>query len=404
MTNKELIKKLSSLKDLEVAGKPQDSWVSSSREILMSQIKPQATENFTTGDGQYYWQYFANMFKVALRPVGTFALVLITMLGYSATIGVANASLPGDMLYPIKTATEKVQLALTFEDDKKVQLQMGFVSRRVDELQQIVIKNEKPEEKVKKVSIAAKKISSDVKVVKEKLNQISNESTGSTKVDIVKVAKDVDTQTLQVGQTLVQANDKLSKDEKSEVSKDIHDAINSTEEAGTSALSVIVKKYEKGEAAMSDKEVATRVADRIKSTENNIAGAVVEVNQLITNVTNSTSSLATMKEILTANKNTTSTLANAASQPVAAQKIIEQAKDLLDQKNFSSAIDKIVESKDVVAQAVSTVQAITNTVQSKENDATVSTSTETLIKPLSPDQIVSTSTVKTSETTKSIVK
>lgn len=396
---KKLLKNLKKLQNLEVAGKPQDSWISESKEILMSQIRPQATENFSAGEGGYYFQYFFSVFKVAMRPVGAFMLVLFVMLGYSATISVANASLPGDMLYPIKTASEKMQLALTFEDDKKVQMQMGFVGRRVDELQQIVVKVENNQDKARKVSDAAKQISSDVNVVKENLTKISLAS--ADQVNVMQVAKDVDTKTLQVGQDIVQATEKLPQDVKVEVAKDLHDAINSTDSAGTSALAVIVNKYEKGDVTISDQEVTTRVTDRIKSTEENIAGAVVEVNQLIIDVNNSTSSLATMKGILTADKNTTSTLANAASQPVVAQKIIDQAKDLLGQKNFSSAVSKIAESKDVVAQAVSTVQSITNSVQ---NNAPTSTSTETIIKPLSSDNIVSTSTTRTSETTKSIVQ
>ena len=143
MSNQDLIKKLQDLKKLEAAGRPQAGWVMSNREILMSQIQPQNkvnTENIS--EAVYYWQYFGNMFRQrVLQPVAAFLLVVFVMTGYTVTANVAGASLPGEVLYPIKTASEKMQLAFAFSPDKKAQLQMNFASRRVGELQGLIEKH-----------------------------------------------------------------------------------------------------------------------------------------------------------------------------------------------------------------------------------------------------------------------
>ena len=311
---KELIQKLNQVKNLTAGGQPDESWVLSNKEVLMSQVQPNQLAESTakiSSDRIYYFEYFNNLFKQnLLKPATAFMVVVFVLLGYSATVTVAGDSLPGDMLYPIKTAREKVQLVLTLKDEAKVSLQMSFVSNRANELQKLA-KTTNNKEIVKKT---AQQIVKDVKDVKDQLNKISMAA-----VNIVEVAKEVDTKTLEVKQSLTAAHEGLSQDIKNEVSGDLKEAIATTEEAGTSALNVIIKKYESGGVQIDDSELVSRIGDRIKDAEGNITGA-------------------------------SQTAKNASTT----QTVIEQAKDLLDQKNFSSALEKVTETNQLVNTSTST--------------------------------------------------
>lgn len=318
MTHKELIKKLNQVRDLSSGGNPNSVWVASNKEILMSQIKPNSQNESpvaTSSERIYYFEYFNNLFRQSiLKPATAFMIIVFVLLGYSATVSVAGDSLPGDMFYPIKTAREKVQLAFTFEEGEKVMLQMAFVSNRADELQQLIRTTDNTARSKAAVKKTAQQIVKDVKDVKDQLNKISLAA-----VSLVDVAKEIDTKTLEVKQSLTAAHDGLSTEIKNEVSDDLKEAIVTTEEAGTSALNVIIKKYESGEMKIADSEVTSRVADRIKDAEGNISGAI-------------------------------QTVQNASSTQVT----IGQAKNLLDQKSFSLALEKITETNQIVNTSTST--------------------------------------------------
>ncbi len=60
--------------------------------------------------------------------------VLAVLLAGGGTIAVASYSMPDDLLYPVKLATEQVQLALTPSDIGKARLYAKFVDRRVAEI------------------------------------------------------------------------------------------------------------------------------------------------------------------------------------------------------------------------------------------------------------------------------
>lgn len=60
------------------------------------------------------------------------ALVGLSLIG--GTAFASGGSIPGDLLYPVKIAAEKVQLGLATSDESKVNLQAKFAQVRLDEL------------------------------------------------------------------------------------------------------------------------------------------------------------------------------------------------------------------------------------------------------------------------------
>ncbi len=69
------------------------------------------------------------------------ASVLILVLIGGSTITASASSLPGDVLYPVKTATEKVQGFFTFGSEAKASFHMKLAQRRLNELESLTEQN-----------------------------------------------------------------------------------------------------------------------------------------------------------------------------------------------------------------------------------------------------------------------
>ena len=72
---------------------------------------------------------------LTFRTAGTIAAVLAGVLvAGGGTVYASQRSMPGDALYPVKTGTESVQLALTFGAESKADLRLKLAQKRVDEM------------------------------------------------------------------------------------------------------------------------------------------------------------------------------------------------------------------------------------------------------------------------------
>ncbi len=58
-------------------------------------------------------------------------LVFVVLLAGTTTVAASSETVPGDTLYSVKTASEQVQLKLTFSKAAKAKLQARFAERRV---------------------------------------------------------------------------------------------------------------------------------------------------------------------------------------------------------------------------------------------------------------------------------
>jgi len=364
--NKDLIKNLKRISEFEAGGRPQEDWLISNRDILMSQIRPatdQRETEYQSAERNYYWQYVNNLFQQRLmRPALAVVVLFGLTLGYNATVSVANSSLEGDILYTVKTAQERVQLALTFSQEREAKLHIDFAERRLDELNRLSQQTGDSQKKVKKITKTAANLSKEVSSVKDKLNQISIASVDTALL----IAKEIDSTTLDLEQKITEVKDSLSEEVKSQVGDTLVQAISTTKDTGSSALGVMVDKYTKGEAGISDQEIITRLTERIKSAEEDLAKASWEVNQAVDAATSTLSLMdATAKASSTLSLTlvSTSTIENISLLPQQAKNTLEQAKSLLVQGELASALAKVVESKEIVLGATSGAQALVNDLQ-----------------------------------------
>jgi len=68
------------------------------------------------------------------------AVLLVLILAGGSTVTASASSLPGDVLYPVKTATEKVQGFFTWGSEDKAGFHIKLAQRRLDELDLLVEK------------------------------------------------------------------------------------------------------------------------------------------------------------------------------------------------------------------------------------------------------------------------
>jgi hypothetical protein len=69
--------------------------------------------------------------------VALVAVLVLVMIG-AGTVTASTGSLPGDTLYPVKTATEKVQGFFTFGSEAKANFHMKLAQGRLDEIKLLV--------------------------------------------------------------------------------------------------------------------------------------------------------------------------------------------------------------------------------------------------------------------------
>jgi len=69
------------------------------------------------------------------RLAGILAVGAIALSGIGGTAYAAQASLPDDLLYPVKILTEEIQLGLETDPEDRLDLHTSFAARRLDEIQ-----------------------------------------------------------------------------------------------------------------------------------------------------------------------------------------------------------------------------------------------------------------------------
>ena len=120
---------------------------------------------------QTMWQVPFSFLQHKYRSMVFFSLVIIFMA--FATVAIeADQSLPGEMLYPVKTeANEHIQEALTFSDKKKDELHIKCVENRLREAEILFFRGDISEKAEKQLREAFKKHSEEAI---ERLNAIKN--------------------------------------------------------------------------------------------------------------------------------------------------------------------------------------------------------------------------------------
>jgi hypothetical protein len=88
-------------------------------------------------------------YSVFFKHSFTYASIAILIIGTTATSFAAEQSLPGDILYPIKTGVnEKIAKTLSVTRTQKAKVNVKLVDKRMEELTEMVVKEKDTPEKI----------------------------------------------------------------------------------------------------------------------------------------------------------------------------------------------------------------------------------------------------------------
>jgi hypothetical protein len=110
------------------------SWARLSAELGFDVQSTQRSYGFREY-ADYVWHLLG---QHVMRPVSIGLSVFAVMFGgWVATVNASFDSVPGDILYPVKLATERVQITLAGTSERRAKLHAEFASRRLQEVVEI---------------------------------------------------------------------------------------------------------------------------------------------------------------------------------------------------------------------------------------------------------------------------
>jgi hypothetical protein len=269
MKKRELLKQLH---DLRRTIKPDLKWQEANREILLSQIKAQTKLNFVLSHKLLVKNFLVAVYK----PVGAMILVASILFGtWIATVGAAKNSLPGDFLYGLKLTTERMQVNLTMNDEKRTNLEFAFAERRLDEIKKTAAKDESSKNK-KNIEATLKKFQESINNVKSNLAKLEI----TDKQAALKVADLIDQKAKEYIDII---KDQQATSPQLADNKETEQAISISKATADKALSLIVKEFESGESELILDQVKDKINARILDLEKNLISVQSEIDLIIVN-------------------------------------------------------------------------------------------------------------------------
>lgn len=316
ISDRKILQRLEQLKKIE----PRLDWKESNREILLSQIKAQQGARLrqnqvkalpvVTEYLKSFWSWdrleLKKLVTLALRPLGTIILVVALALGGGiAAVNAAFDSLPGDALYPVKLTTEKVQLALNFNDSAKTALEIEFAGRRIDEIGKVT------EQKIgaDQIQVPLQAFTQELGNVNARLDNLAKSGQAN---EVITLANLVDNKTEDFADALAAKTNRVP----SAIKTDINQAITVSEQTSDKAFKILIDNSNQAGGAVNQSEVAKRVEEKINRSQE-------KIDQLLGEKTGE------VKDV---------------PKPEELKKSLDEAKAFFQKGDLSSAFEKVKES------------------------------------------------------------
>ncbi|MFH1947154.1 MAG: hypothetical protein ABIJ23_03305 [Candidatus Magasanikbacteria bacterium] len=248
---------------------PDRVWVMKNKELLLKQIENNVSSHKAKFHFSNIWEmtnviFPGRMVYSVVRPMVVFVLIAgVATSGWIAGVSATADSLPGDLGYNVKLATEKTReivTAVTGSENQEAQMHMEFASRRAKEVKKVVEENN--EGAPKKVEVAIKHLEKSISSANDKIKEVGEK----TPEKIMEATKAITEKSKEINFDLKEAS-------KQEGSENIAEAKKKVTEVGLTAVEAVVKAKENGSLEVSDDDVKDLVLEQI----NNILAEVDEI-------------------------------------------------------------------------------------------------------------------------------
>ena len=191
MNEKDLYKEIRKLKGI----KPSQEWMNLTRHNLTTRID--FDTRFDVRPSFLSWLKEPQALALAM------SLLLIFIGGPWLTIKASQPSLPGDLLYSVKKASEGIQTTVASEENK-TNLQVEFAHRRLEELNKIS-KDLSSDEKTEKTKQVVNDFKNNLAGISQYIGNVSKEQAIEVAKKTKKIKEDLDNMPVEMKDELAEA-------------------------------------------------------------------------------------------------------------------------------------------------------------------------------------------------------
>lgn len=256
-----MLRKLSQIKSL-AALEPDKEWINRAKYQLLADLAAQSRLSSVRqlSRGEKLDLFISSILK-SLVPSASRLIAGFLIIAMSSTVGLAaQASVPGQMLWPVKRSIEKAELTLTFSQIKETEVHLKHVNNRLGEIDKILkdvtLESVDSVSKEKAIKQTVRHLEKDVAGVDSSLKIVREESRPSQVVELVKKVTAV---TKEVKSNIKEKQATVSDKVIGEVLKNAEAASEKTKD---SAVSLVVALHDEVVAVsnMNPEQLATAVA------------------------------------------------------------------------------------------------------------------------------------------------
>jgi len=384
--DKKFISQLNNLKNIQ----PRKDWVSSNRELLLSQISSQVAQKEIARKGFLREMIHLTFLQPRfVKPTFRFTVAMLLILAISfgggiASVSASRGSMPGDFLYPIKITIEKAQVGLSAKKEDKAKLEVEFAARRIEEVDKLAEKVGTRQEKKMKVKKALSNFKDNLATATKHLKDIKEEGKSKQAVKLAVIISNRTEEFLKV----------LNK-QKNISSDTVKEALDTSKDASEKAMDVIIEEHKNvGEEVLPKEEVAKKVGEKISEAEKQVTKLEKIVETADKNSKDSNKNDKSLEAVKNDNDNNeqpekddsdankpsdnsdnnnlggngdsngnlvdsskSDKTLETAKDPKEAKKVLEEAKQLLEQGDFAGAFLKVKESNQITKNVIEVVGA-----------------------------------------------
>ncbi len=284
-----------------------------------------------------------------MRPMATFVLIVaLTVSGWIASVS-ASYSVPGDVLYNVKIAAEKTQVAVATvagSNEWKAQLHLKFATERAREAKEVVAKN--VPESGKQVETAIDSLNKSIVAASDSIKDVSDEQPEKA----VELAKDANQKTEEIVNNLNEVSIGVALGGDVDLTKKVVETTKLVNDASIANVEVVVQKQAENTVAASAQDIKDLVEKKIDTViqAQKVAGEAIAQVQISASTTVS-SSLTAVVQPLTL-PDTTKTAPLVTLVPVLASSTAVIVAPPVVSQTVEQAVQKVTQTTVVVDGAV----------------------------------------------------
>ncbi len=265
MTHDELIRKIKNIEKIE----PSQTWIFSNKRFIFDYIQAQEkNEAQALGIGKPSFD-FAEKINLFVRGFGArflfpsaAALTVIFMTG-NFVLAKSRDALPGDALYSVKIFAERVEVAMTTNEEARATLNFDLADKRLSEITTLAENADGANVSGPDVDVAMQNFNNHLSdAVSGMDNVVKSDSTSARAVTVAKIAN---SKTSDYARKIAKAKNVIdSKSNSSSVVKDqMAETIKKIEEVNFNALAVLVSLDKNNADQSISQEVSRKVEEKI---------------------------------------------------------------------------------------------------------------------------------------------